>query len=334
MIQFHSVLPEIAQREVRCIQVQPAPGAPPTPGLPGEEYAFVESYCEDLNCDCRRVFIQVIARHQRDRVLASINYGWEEEAFYRNRMPYDPEAPREIVQGSLDPINAQSEHAEELLDLFQHHVLDETYRQRLRRHHELFREELRRRQNLLATQDSPSISQVQPNSADSETDASRIPTAHRERFGEVAALLQQFGQEHLDAELTGFVLELWKRVCRRKAPDCLRGKATVWAASVIHVIARMNFLFDRSQPVHLTFETICKFFQANRATVGGKATEIERMLKLRQHSEPGLCRSELVETFTNIRLSNGMVLSWKMAKQMGYVPADARLEDCFDDSYE
>jgi hypothetical protein len=66
--------------------------------------------------------------------LASINYGWENEAFYRKRMPWDPKAPREIVRGSLDPINDQSAYAAEFLALFQRVVLDETYRLRLRKH--------------------------------------------------------------------------------------------------------------------------------------------------------------------------------------------------------
>ena len=92
---------------------------------------------------------------------------------------------------------------------------------------------------------------------------------------------------------------------------------------MVHVIARMNFLFDRNQSVHITFDTICDWFQANKTTVGGKATEIERALRLRQHSEPGLCRSEFIETFTTVQLSNGMLVSLQMAKQMGLVPPDA-----------
>jgi len=107
----------------------------------------------------------------------------------------------------------------------------------------------------------------------------------------------------------------------------MRGKAGVWAASVVHVIARMNFLFDRSQPVNLTFDTIGNFFQVSKTTVGGKATQIERTLRLAQHSEPGLCRPQFLETFTTVQLPNGMVMSWEMAKSMGYVPADARVED-------
>ena len=147
MIPFHSLFPELAWREVRCVHLGTVPGVSPSPGLSAGEYAFVEFYCEDLECDCRRVFIQVIARHQQEQVLASVNYGWEKESFYGERMPYDPEAPREIVQGSLDPINQQSELSEGLLELFRQHVLDEPYRIRLREHYRLFREELRRRKN-------------------------------------------------------------------------------------------------------------------------------------------------------------------------------------------
>jgi hypothetical protein len=70
MIPFHSVLPEIAQREVRCVHLGIVPGVTLSSGLSAGEYAFVESYCDDVNCDCRRVFIQVFARHQQDKPLA------------------------------------------------------------------------------------------------------------------------------------------------------------------------------------------------------------------------------------------------------------------------
>src|SRR5881396_1056196 len=39
-----------------------------------------------------------------------------------------------------------------------------------------------------------------------------IPLDRRERFSEVAALIEQFDQQHLDPELTSFAIELWKRV--------------------------------------------------------------------------------------------------------------------------
>jgi hypothetical protein len=68
MIPFHSVLPEIAQRDVRCIPLQDVPGVTPGSSLSTGEYA--QFYCEDLESVCRRVFIQVFARHQQDKALA------------------------------------------------------------------------------------------------------------------------------------------------------------------------------------------------------------------------------------------------------------------------
>ena len=136
MIRFASVCPEIAALETRSVTVGPGPG------LPADEYAFIEFYCDESACDCRRVFFQVIPRSQTEVVLASINFGWEREGFYRKRIPHDADAPANITRGWLDPLNEQSEYAADLLDLFQRFVLDAPYRLRLRRHYELFKHQL------------------------------------------------------------------------------------------------------------------------------------------------------------------------------------------------
>jgi hypothetical protein len=64
MTPFHSLLPELAQREVRCVHLGGAPDTASEPALPADEYAYLEFYCDDLKCDCRRVFLQVIAKGQ------------------------------------------------------------------------------------------------------------------------------------------------------------------------------------------------------------------------------------------------------------------------------
>jgi hypothetical protein len=113
--------------------------------LPAGEYVYVEYYCDDLECDCREVLLQVMSANEPKKVLACINYGWEKERFYRNQMFGDAELARDIVRGCLDTESEQSEHADALLYLFQHHVLNEPYRLRLRRHYRQFREEVQRR---------------------------------------------------------------------------------------------------------------------------------------------------------------------------------------------
>jgi hypothetical protein len=54
-----------------------------------------------------------------------------------------PELAQREVRGRF---NKQSEFAPDFLDLFRRVVLDTPYRLRLRRHYQLFREELARRQ--------------------------------------------------------------------------------------------------------------------------------------------------------------------------------------------
>src|SRR5206468_2710909 len=126
---FHSLFPELAQREVRCLHIGPAPEAEAhrAPVLPSDEYLYVECYCGELACDCRRVLLQVLRRGAMDTVLANIVYGWDKESFYRKRIAWEgdvDQAARRTVRGELDPLLEQSEFAEQLLQLFQQLVLD------------------------------------------------------------------------------------------------------------------------------------------------------------------------------------------------------------------
>jgi hypothetical protein len=97
--------------------------------LPPDEYGFDELYCDERNCDCRRVMINVLARHT-GRHVATINHAFEPP-------PKDELVPEQTF---LDPLNRQSQWAPALLDLFVNVVLaDENYRQRLIRHYHMFK---------------------------------------------------------------------------------------------------------------------------------------------------------------------------------------------------
>src|SRR3954470_17919078 len=95
--------PEVAARETRTINL----GSPQN-GLPAGSYGFLELYCNDPACDCRRVLLQVRTEHDPNKVLATINYGWESLDFYRKWLHGDRKGAREITEASLDPINPQS----------------------------------------------------------------------------------------------------------------------------------------------------------------------------------------------------------------------------------
>lgn len=153
MFPFHLLFPDLAARETRCVHVGRSEDPDTEARLPADEYAFLEFYCTEPDCDCRRVFFQVVRKGEPERVLASIEYGWEKESFYRNQRGDESEA-RQTVRGRLDPISEQSEFAEGFLAIFRQMVVDVPFNLRLRRHYRMFREEAARH---------PEKVQIEPN---------------------------------------------------------------------------------------------------------------------------------------------------------------------------
>lgn len=131
MTPFIQRFPELGTRETRTITTAGSPN------LPADEYGLLELYCDETDCDCRRVVIEVIARSTGD-TLAIINYGWESVPFYERKLG-SREYAFEVVEASLDPLNSQSRHAPGLLALFREVVKDAAYRERLARHYQLFK---------------------------------------------------------------------------------------------------------------------------------------------------------------------------------------------------
>jgi hypothetical protein len=124
MAPFAERFPDLARRETRIAIV-----GPNDTELPEDEYVFVENYCTDPSCDCRRVLLAVMSTKRRAQV-ATINYAFDPPS----ADDLDPE------QTFLDPLNLQSDLSPALLDLFEHVVLeDEAYRRRLERHYGLIK---------------------------------------------------------------------------------------------------------------------------------------------------------------------------------------------------
>ena len=129
MMRFGSLFPEVAERETRTAKLFKALPTDDPGHLPVDEYGFDELYCDEPGCDCRRVIINVLARHAGEH-LATISYAFEKPA-------EDALVPEQTF---LDPLNRQSRWAPALLDLFTNVVLaDPEYRQRLMRHYRMFK---------------------------------------------------------------------------------------------------------------------------------------------------------------------------------------------------
>ncbi|MBW1911477.1 MAG: hypothetical protein JRJ11_18370, partial [Deltaproteobacteria bacterium] len=88
-------------------------------------------------------------------------------------------------------------------------------------------------------------------------------------------------------------------------------KKEIWAASIIYVIARLNFLFDSENELFLSADTICDFFGTKKSTVGNKATQIEKACSLGIGAE-GFCSPEISDSVTLVELSNGLIIPKSM----------------------
>jgi uncharacterized protein YchJ len=135
---FNSIFPKIAEHETRSITVLQNGES-----LPIGEYSFIELYCADKKCDCRRVMMHVFftdSNQVRSR-LAVLSFGWEPKAFYRKWAPNLSDDDLKYFKGpDLDPHERQTSHSERLLECFKIMLNDGAYRQRIIRHYVQFKQ--------------------------------------------------------------------------------------------------------------------------------------------------------------------------------------------------
>ena len=90
-----------------------------SPKLPDGEYGFVDTYCNDSKCDCRKTMIQVMLN---GKLVSIINYGWESKAYYKNWIGGDEDDDDEFVSGmhgaSIDISSPNLVDENAILELF------------------------------------------------------------------------------------------------------------------------------------------------------------------------------------------------------------------------
>jgi hypothetical protein len=132
-----------------------------------------------------------------------------------------------------------------------------------------------------------------------------------ERLKEIKELVVSFCVEYLNEELQDYALRLCDTLGRKRKISIIRGNKEIWAASIIYVIARLNFLFDPENELFLSADTICDFFGTKKSTIGNKATQIEKACNLGIGAQ-GYCSPEISDALTLVELPNGLVIPKSM----------------------
>ena len=87
---------------------------------------------------------------------------------------------------------------------------------------------------------------------------------------EIKNLINDFCTIHLNPDIEGYCFKLCHTLGRKRKLDIRRSKSEQWAASIIYVIARLNYLFDSKNDFHITPDDICNYFNTNKSTTGNK----------------------------------------------------------------
>ena len=105
-----------------------------SPQLPDGEYSFIDMYCADPGCDCRKTMIQVM---HNGKFVSVINYGWEPDTFYKNWMGSSAEgSPMPQMHGaSIDITSPDLVNRKGMLSLF-NALLNDIWIEKFKQHYD------------------------------------------------------------------------------------------------------------------------------------------------------------------------------------------------------
>ena len=124
---------------------------------------------------------------------------------------------------------------------------------------------------------------------------------------QLIALVSNFCQEKLNEEYKQLCTELIKKLGRKRTVPFMTGRLEIWAASVIHTVGMINFLFIKSSKPYISPNDISEYFDTKASTVTGKSKQIRDLLKLHPFSnEFSTAHMNERDPFNNIAFVNGM----------------------------
>jgi len=126
----------------------------------------------------------------------------------------------------------------------------------------------------------------------------------------IVDLIREFCSQKLDNDYFELSVRLIDKLGRKRVVPFMTGKIEIWAASVIHALGTVNFLFDKSFEPYVTVNDINGFFGTNKTTTGNKSKEIRDLLKMSWHNNEFLTQTRINKNPLNNLVSvNGLIVS-------------------------
>ncbi len=115
-----------------------------------------------------------------------------------------------------------------------------------------------------------------------QKDAYSVPKKMQPTHETIVGLTDSFCDTHLTSEYTDLCRKLTAKLCRKRPSPLTKGRPATWAAAIVYTIARVNFLFDKTQTPHMTAKELCKLIGTSQNTASTKSTQIMDLLDITQ----------------------------------------------------
>lgn len=130
-------------------------------------------------------------------------------------------------------------------------------------------------------------------------------------INKIEGMIHTFCQKHLNEEIEGYCMKLCGTLARKRKIDINRGKVEIWAAGIVYVIARLNFLFDKENKPYIPVDTIGNFFNTKKSTTGNKASLIMDVCNL-GIGAVGYSSKAISDMFTFYQTPEGFIIPKSM----------------------
>ncbi|MEX0660385.1 MAG: DUF6398 domain-containing protein [Balneolaceae bacterium] len=133
--------------------------------------------------------------------------------------------------------------------------------------------------------------------------------AIKERQKKLLELTNSFCEQKLDENYKQLCEKLINKMGRKKEVPFKSGKLEIWAASVVHAIGTINFLFDKSFEPYVSVADINKYYDTNNSTVSQKSKRIRNLFNM-GYFDPEFSTSHSSESnpFNNMVMVDGYIV--------------------------
>jgi hypothetical protein len=165
-------------------------------------------------------------------------------------------------------------------------------------------------------------------------DQFKVPKKMLPKYEEIIAITDQVCESHLNAEYASLSRKMAAALSRKRPSPLERARTKSWAAGILYALARVNFLFDKSQTPYMSARELCQAMEVSQGTASAKATDIWNILDL-YPMHPDYCLPSLLDDNPMVwmLMVDGLVVDIRhmprevqvQAYQQGlipYIPAD------------